>query len=136
MVKRENLLDSRFIGRVIKVKLSGVENLLEGIVDEVARYELGLRIRDKPYIIFRHAVLYTIVPAMDLHGESREELEDVILTPDFVGEDVSIGLIDGNVLEGRLMKVSRYEIGLRRNDDGLIIPKSNIAYLVFGKEED
>lgn len=125
---RDNIIDSRFRGMAIKVFLINGEDF-EGIVDDVARYELGLTVRDSFYIVFRHGVTYVEVSSSDLHGERGTELEDSLITSDFIGVDVDVLLINGNKLSGRLMKVSRYELGIRYGDKGLIIPKSNIIYI-------
>lgn len=129
---RDNILDSRFRGMAIKLSLVNGD-FLEGIVDDVAKYELSLRIKDSIYIVFRHSITYLEIGASELHGERREELEDTLLTNDFVGLDVSILLINGARISGRLMKVSRYELGLRCDDRGFIVPKSSIIYIELPK---
>jgi len=129
---RDNIIDSRFRGMHIKLTLVNGDEL-DGVVDDVAKYEIGLRVRDSPYIVFRHGVAYIEVNAMELHGERREELEDTILTADFTGVDVELLLVNGRKLNGRLVKVSRYEIGVRSNDTGFIIPKNNILYVKLSK---
>lgn len=125
---RDNILDSRFRGMVIKLVLSNGE-AVEGVVDDVARYELSLRVKEFLYVVFRHGVSYLEVSASELHGERREELEDTLITNELVGSDIELALISGVKIRGRLMKVSRYELGVRHDDKGLIIPKSSILYV-------
>ena len=109
----------------------GREDLIEGIVDEVAKYELGLRVRDTPVVVFRHAILYVETEAPEIHGYGSRELEDTVLTSDMVGEEVEIHLINGLVVKGKLMKVSKYELGIRSKEVTYVIPKSSISYIVF-----
>ncbi len=117
---------------VVKVFLVNGENF-EGVVDDVAKYELGLTVRDYFYIVFRHGLTYVEVNAADLHGERGMELDDSLITSDFIGVDVDMILVDGRKLSGRLMKISRYELGIRVGDKGLIIPKSSVVYLRMRK---
>ncbi len=129
----ENLLDPRFVGRAVKLRVMGIDEILEGIVDEVSRYEIGLRIRDRPVIVFRHSVLFFEVSEVDFHGYSSEELEDTVLTSDFIGGDIEVTLINGERLEGRLLRISKYEIGIRSGGRSLIIPKSTISVITLLK---
>ncbi len=125
---KENILDGRFTGKSAKIKVIGVDGFIEGVIDEVSRYEIGLRTRDGPVIVFRHAVLFIEVQPPDLHGYSQEELEDTVLTTDFIGCRIDVTLVDGSVLKGKLMKVTRYELGVVTNEGkALVIPKSSIA---------
>lgn len=128
MSLRDNILDGRFRGMVIKLVLSNGE-VVEGVVDDVARYELSLRVKEFLYVVFRHGISYLEVNASELHGERREELEDTIITNELVGSDVELVLTSGARIRGRLMKISRYELGIRYDDKGLIIPKSSILYV-------
>ncbi|MEM4518938.1 MAG: hypothetical protein QXD94_00660 [Sulfolobales archaeon] len=130
---RDNIIDNRFRGMVARVFLINGEDF-EGVVDDVAKYELGLTIRDSFYIVFRHGITYVEVGVTDLHGERVEDLEDSLITTDFIGVDVDVLLINGIKLSGRLMKISRYELGIRTEDKGLIIPKSNIIYIRLHKD--
>ncbi len=125
---RDNIIDGRFRGMSVKVSLINGEEF-DGIVDDVAKYELGITVRDSFYIVFRHGVTCVQVNAADLHGERGTELDDSLITSDFIGVDVDVMLVNGRELSGRLMKISRYELGIRVEDKGLIIPKSNIIYL-------
>ncbi len=128
---RENIIDHRLVGKAIKVYVLGRNDPIEGVIDEVSRYEIGLSVSNKPYIIFRHAILYAVLSETELHGYSQEELEDTVLTSDLIGCELEIYLINGQKVEGRLMKLSRYEIGVLSKGKGLVVPKSNISYIVI-----
>lgn len=125
-------MDSKFRGMAVKISLVNGEDF-EGVVDDIAKYELGLTIRDSFYIVFRHSIASIEVNAVDLHGERWEELDDSLITADFIGVDVDILLVNNRKLSGRLVKISRYELGIRSNDKGLIVPKSSIIYIKISK---
>lgn len=129
---RDNILDRRFEGKVVRIYISGMDEPLEGVIDEVSKYEIGIRTpKEGPTVVFRHAIAYAEVSQADLHGFSSEELEDVIITPEMSGSDVVV-VLRGNVkLSGKLAKVSKYEIGLRVGDKALIIPKASISHIIF-----
>ncbi len=125
---KENILDSRFTGKSIKMKVLGYSDYIEGVVDEVSKYEVGIRAREGAIVVFRHAILLIEVQAPDLHGYRQEELEDTVLTTDFIGSDVEINLINGEKISGKLMKITKYEIGLVTSEGkAFIIPKSSIS---------
>lgn len=128
---RENILDRRFEGKAVRLYLLGAEEPLEGVVDEVSRYEIGLRTPKGPVVVFRHSIAYAEVSQTDIHGFSSEELEDVIITPEMAGAEVTVVLQNGAKVSGKLSKVSRYEIGLRVGDRALVIPKSSISHILF-----
>jgi sRNA-binding regulator protein Hfq len=128
---RENIIDSRLNGREIKIKVAGYESEIKGIIDEVARYEIGLRSEGKAIVVFRHSIMYATINAADLHGYSGERLNDTVINSDLIGTDLELHLINGEKLEGRLMKISKYELGLRCNDSGVVVPKSAIAFAVI-----
>ncbi|MCS7099489.1 MAG: hypothetical protein RMH84_00775 [Sulfolobales archaeon] len=128
---RDNILDRRFEGKAVRLRLVGVEEPIEGVVDEVSKYEIGVRTPKGPVVVFRHSIAYVEVSQADLHGFSSEELEDVIITPEMSGSDVTVVLFDKTRIDGKLSKVSKYEIGVRTGDRALIIPKSTISYVVF-----
>jgi len=127
---RENILDTRFEGKSIKVYIQGAREPLEGVVDEVAKYEVGLRVEGKAVILFRHAILYIVTEPMEFHGYSIEELGETILTADFIGSELEVHLVNGDVVKGKLTKLSRYEVGIVSNEGGLVIPKVSISYVV------
>ena len=95
----------------------------------MSKYEIGLRVREKPLVIFRHAIAAITTGISDIHGESYEEIEENIVDKDFIGYDMTVHLINGRVIEGRLIKVSKYEIGLLSQGKAYIIPKNNIMYI-------
>ncbi len=131
MPLRENLIDARFVGREITIYIMGRDEPIKGLIDEVARYEIGVRSEGSPVVIFRHAILYTVTEAAELHGYSNEQLRDTVIDSDMAGSDVEVHLINGLSFQGKLMKVTKYELGFRIGDKGYIIPKSSIAYIKF-----
>jgi len=128
---RDNILDRRFEGKAIRVYVLGVEEPLEGAVDEVSKYELGIRTPKGAVVVFRHSIAYVEVPQAELHGFSQEDMEEVIITPEMVGSDVVVVLRNGTSIEGKIAKVSKYELGIRVGDRAFIIPKSSISYVKF-----
>lgn len=132
---RDNILDKRFEGKAVRMYLIGLEEPLEGVVDEVSKYEIGIRTPQGPVVVFRHSVAYVEVSQVDIHGFSSEEIGDVIITPEMTGTEVTIVLQDGTKINGKLSKVSKYEIGIRTSDKALIIPKSSISHIVFKEFE-
>ena len=131
MPLRENLIDARFVGREIIVNVMGREEPIKGLIDEVARYEIGIRSEGSPVVVFRHAILYAVAEATELHGYSNEQLRDTVIDSDMVGSDVEVHLVNGASFQGKLMKVTKYELGFRIEDKGYIVPKSSIAYIKF-----
>ncbi len=134
MPLRENLIDARFVGREITIYVMGVKEPIKGVIDEVARYEIGLRVQGVPVVVFRHAMLYAVAEAVELHGYSGEQLRDTVIDSEMIGADAEIHLINGESVNGKLMKVTKYELGFRSGDKGLIIPKSSIALITFKQE--
>ncbi|MCX8184842.1 MAG: hypothetical protein RMI56_00505 [Sulfolobales archaeon] len=132
---RDNILDRRFEGKAIKLRLIGIEEPLEGVVDEVSKYEIGIRTPRGPVVVFRHSIAHIEVSQTDLHGFSSEELEDVIITSEMTGAGVEVVLSDKTRIDGKLSKISRYEIGVRAGDRALVIPKSAISYIIFQEVE-
>jgi len=132
MRRREltSILDQRFEGRNVEIYTIDTSRL-SGVVDEVSTYEIGMLVEGKPVIVFKHAILYIVVQPMDLHGVSvsEREIADHILDEDFIGSDLELTLLNGSKISGRLVKVSKYEIGLQVGDKGFIIPKASISYV-------
>ncbi len=131
---RENIIDGRFTGREVVIKVLGYNEEIKGIIDEVARYEIGLSSEGRPIVVFRHSIIYAKVEATELHGYSGERLSDTVINSDMVGTELRLHLIDGSEISGKLMKVSKYELGLRKDDEGFIIPKSAISFAVIESE--
>ncbi len=128
-------MDKRFEGKAVKLYILGAEEPLEGVADEVSRYEIGVRTPKGPVVVFRHSIAYAEVSQTDIHGFSSEELEEVVITPDMTGAEVTVVLQDGTRISGKLSKVSKYEIGVRVGDRALIVPKSSISYVSFQEFE-
>ncbi|MEM0066789.1 MAG: hypothetical protein QXT76_04045 [Sulfolobales archaeon] len=128
---RDNILDKRFEGKAVRIYLIGSKEPLEGVVDEVSKYEVGVRTPSGPAVVFRHSIAYIEVSQVEIHGFSSEELEDVIITPEMTGSEVTVVLQDSTKIVGKLSKVSKYEIGVRAGDRALIIPKSSISHIIF-----
>ena len=132
---RENIIDSRLSGREIRIKVLGQDQEIKGIIDEVARYEIGLRSENKAIVVFRHSILYAVVNSADLHGYSNERLNDTVINSDMIGTELELHLINGESVSGKLMKISKYELGLTKGDEGVVVPKSGIAYAVIEEKE-
>jgi sRNA-binding regulator protein Hfq len=131
---RENIIDSRLTGREIKVKVMGYSEEIKGLIDEVAKYEIGIRSEKGAIVVYRHSILYATLNAADLHGYSNERLRDTVIDSDMIGTEVELHLISGETIEGKLMKLSKYELGLTRGDEGLIVPKSAISFATIKSE--
>ncbi|MFN3267661.1 MAG: hypothetical protein ACK416_00210 [Zestosphaera sp.] len=135
MPLRENIIDARFNGREVEFRVLGASEPIRGIIDEVSRYEIGVVSKDKVYVLFRHAILTATVEPSDLHGFSTEQLSDTVIDAELIGVELELHLIDGSVVSGTLSKISRYEIGVRAGDKGLVIPKSSITYAVVKSQQ-
>ncbi|MEM1604160.1 MAG: hypothetical protein QXL29_06810 [Zestosphaera sp.] len=131
MPLRENIIDARFNGREVEFRVLGAPEPIRGVVDEVSRYEIGVISNDKVYVLFRHAILTATVEPSDLHGFSTEQLNDTVIDAELIGVELELHLIDGSVISGVLSKISKYEVGVRAGDKGLIIPKSSITYAII-----
>jgi sRNA-binding regulator protein Hfq len=135
MPLRENIIDARFNGREVEFRVLGAPEPIKGVVDEVSRYEIGVVSKDKVYVIFRHAILAATVEPSDLHGFSTEQLNDTVIDAELIGIELELHLIDGSTVSGTLSKISKYELGVRAGDKGLIIPKSSITYAVLKSQK-
>mgnify|MGYP000008671225 CR=1 FL=1 len=125
-----SILDHRFEGRNVEIHTVDGSKL-SGVIDEISTYEVGMLVENIPTIVFKHAILYVIVQAMDLHGMgvSEREVSDHILDEDFIGTNIELVLINGTKINGRLMKISRYELGIQISNKGYIVPKASISYV-------
>lgn len=135
MPLRENIIDARFNGREVEFRVLGAPEPIRGIVDEVSRYEIGVVSKNEVYVLFRHAILTATVEPSDLHGFSTEQLNDTVIDAELIGVELELHLIDGSVISGTLSKISRYEIGVKTGDKGLVIPKSSITYAVIRSQQ-
>jgi RNase P/RNase MRP subunit p29 len=131
---RDNIIDSRFVGRMIRIH-THCGKVIEGILDEVTRYELGIRTSTNAIVVMRHSIVKVAVSESDIHGSGTIEA-DTVITNDFTGENVTILLNSCEEIKGRLMKLSKYEVGVVTNEGTYIIPKSAIIYVVLAEFEE
>ncbi len=109
--------------------------VIEGILDEVTRYELGIRTSTSAVVVMRHSIVKVAVSESDIHGSGSLEA-DTVITSDFIGENVTILLNNCEEIKGRLMKLSKYEIGVITGEETYIVPKSAIVYVVLAEFEE
>uniref|UniRef100_A0A7C2Z9B9 Uncharacterized protein n=1 Tax=Ignisphaera aggregans TaxID=334771 RepID=A0A7C2Z9B9_9CREN len=122
------LVDSRFEGRSIEIYVLSGEKLT-GLIDEVAVNEIGLLVEGTPTIVPRTSILYMITGLSDIHGFGECCESDFVLDDDFIGSDISVKLVNGEEVSGRLVKITRNEIGVIQGNRALIIPKSSMVYV-------
>ena len=128
--EQQYLIDNRYEGRSLEIYTVDGEKLL-GLVDEVATFEIGMVVEGKPVVVNRKAILYVVTGLSDIHGWSQEECceSDYVLDEDFIGSDVVVKLVNGNEINGRLMKVSRYELGVVQGNKAFIIPRRSVSFV-------
>ncbi len=122
------VVDKRFEGRGLEVYTVDGEKLV-GLVDEVSANEIGMLVEGTPIIVERSAILYMVTGLTDIHGIAEGCEKDFVLDEEFIGRDVIVRLVNGTELKGRLLKVSRYEIGLAQENRALIIPRHSISFI-------
>ncbi len=122
------LINERFEGRSLEVHTVNGEKFM-GIVDEVTLHELGMSVENTPTIIPRKSILYIITGLSDVHGLGECCEKEYVLDEEFIGADVFTKLINGNEIEGRLIKITRDEVGLAQSNKAIIIPRRSILYL-------
>lgn len=122
------MIDERFEGRSLEVHTINGEKFM-GVVDEVTLHELGMSVENTPTIIPRKSILYIITGLSDIHGLSECCEKEYVLDEEFIGSDVFTKLINGNEIEGRLIKITRDEVGLAQSNKAIIIPRGSILYL-------
>jgi len=122
------IVNERFEGRSLEVHVVNGEKLM-GVVDEVALYELGMSIENTPTIISRNSILYVVTGLSDIHGMGECCEKEYVLDEEFIGSDVLTKLVNGNEIEGRLIKITRDEVGLAQGNKAVIIPRRSILYL-------
>ncbi|MEM1561051.1 MAG: hypothetical protein QXN35_05820 [Ignisphaera sp.] len=122
------IVNERFEGRSLEVHIVNGEKLM-GVVDEVALYELGMSIENTPTIISRNSILYVVTGLSDIHGMGECCEKEYVLDEEFIGSDVLTKLVNGNEIEGRLIKITRDEVGLAQGNKAVIIPRRSILYL-------
>ncbi len=127
------IIDHRFEGRSLEVYTIDGEKLM-GLIDEVAVYEIGMYVENSPIIIERTSILYMVSGLSDLHGSSECCEKEYILDEDFIGVDVELRLINGQEISGRIVKITKNEIGIAQGNRALIIPRSKISFMkVIGR---
>ncbi len=124
--RRGVIIDERFVGRSLEIYTVDGDKLL-GLVDEVACNEIGMLVEGKPIIVERRAILYAVTGLTDVHGISEGCEKEFVLNEEFIGRDLVVKLINGLELRGRLIKVSRNEIGIAQENRALIIPRRAIS---------
>lgn len=122
------LLDTRFEGRSIELYMLNGERVM-GLVDEVSVNEIGLLVEGVATIIPRNAILYMVTGLSDIHGFGECCESEFVLDDDFVGLDITVKLMNGDELNGRLMKITRNEIGVVQGNRALVIPRNSILYI-------
>lgn len=65
---RDNILDRRFEGKAVRLRLVGVEEPIEGVVDEVSKYEIGVRTGDRALIIPKSTISYVVFQGVEARG--------------------------------------------------------------------
>jgi len=129
--KGYNIIDHRFEGRSLEVYTVDGERLI-GLVDEVAVYEIGMYVENVPIIVERSSILYMVSGLSDLHGSSECCEKEYVLDEDFIGVDVELRLINGQEIGGRIVKITKNEIGIAQGNRALIIPRSKISFIKVG----
>ena len=124
----QHVIDERFEGRSLEVYTVDGDKLV-GLVDEVSRHEIGMIIEGKPVVVERSSILYVITGLSDIHGAGSACERDYVLDESFVGYDVTVRLINGSEISGRLLKISRDEIGIAQENRALIVPRRSIVFI-------
>ncbi|MEM2200438.1 MAG: hypothetical protein QW775_02700 [Ignisphaera sp.] len=122
------LLDTRFEGRSIELYTLDGEKLM-GLVDEVSYNEIGLLVEGVPIIVPRGAILYAVTGLSDIHGFGECCESEFVLDEDFIGSDIVVKLINGDEMSGRLVKLTRNEIGVVQGNKALVIPRNSLVYV-------
>ncbi len=123
-----HIIDERFEGRSLEVYTIDGEKLM-GLVDEVSLCEIGMYVENTPVIVSRSAIVYVVVGLSDIHGVGECCEREYVLDEEFIGSDVSVKLVNGQEFQGRLLKITRNEIGIAQANRALIIPRSMISYV-------
>ncbi|MEM2204069.1 MAG: hypothetical protein QXI22_06925 [Sulfolobales archaeon] len=125
----QTMITEKLVGRSIYIELVDGE-IVEGILDHVSNYELGVRRRDEALIIFRHAIRSVRVRENEVAGIVKECCEDQhILDGSYAGYDVTVRFIGGKELSGKLLSVSRYEIAVASGGYAYVANKGSISYI-------
>lgn len=122
------LLDNRFEGRSIELYVLNGERIM-GLVDEVSANEIGILAEGIATIVPRNAVLYIITGLSDIHGFGECCESEYVLDEDFIGSDITVKLMNSEELSGRLIKITKNEIGVAQGNRALVIPRNSILYI-------
>lgn len=123
------MITEKLVGRSIYVELVDGE-IIEGILDQVSSYELGVRGAREALVVFRHAIRSVRVRENEVAGIVRECCEEQhILDTSYAGYDVTVKFIGGGELSGKLLSVSRYEVAVASGGYAYIINKGSISYI-------
>ncbi|MCC6016212.1 MAG: hypothetical protein LM582_04110 [Desulfurococcaceae archaeon] len=122
------LLNGRFEGRSIELFVLNGERIV-GLVDEVTINEIGILAEEVATIVPRNAILYVVTGLSDIHGFGECCEAEYVLDEDFIGSDITVKLVNGEEIGGRLIKITKNEIGVAQGNRALIIPRSSILYI-------
>lgn len=126
------LIDSRFEGRSIELYTIDGERIV-GKVDEVSTNELGLVVEGEAVVIPRRAILYIVTGLSDIHGHGECCESEYVIDEDFIGSDVVVKLMNGQELSGRVLKITRDEIGIAQGNRAMIIPRNAFIYVKIAR---
>lgn len=123
------MITEKLVGRGIYIELIDGE-VIEGILDHVSNYELGVRGAREALVVFRHAIRSVRVRENEVAGIVKDCCEDQhILDGSYAGYDVVVRFIGGGELSGKLLSVSRYEVAVASGGYAYIINKGSISYI-------
>jgi sRNA-binding regulator protein Hfq len=123
------MITEKLEGRNIYLELISGESL-EGVLDQVTSYELGLRTVSDAIVVFRHAIKSVRVRENEVMGIVRDCCEEHhILGSDYIGYEVIVKFIDGSEVSGRLISISRSEIAIVSEGYAYILNKGSISYV-------
>ncbi|MEM1526097.1 MAG: hypothetical protein QXI44_03265, partial [Ignisphaera sp.] len=75
------------------------------------------------------AILYAVTGLSDIHGFGECCESEFVLDEDFIGSDIVVKLINGDEMSGRLVKLTRNEIGVVQGNKALVIPRNSLVYV-------
>ncbi|MEM0026596.1 MAG: hypothetical protein QXT53_01495 [Ignisphaera sp.] len=122
------IIDERFVGRSIEVYTIDGSKLM-GLVDEVTNHEIGMLVENVAVIVSRQAIVYVVTGQSDVHGYGECCDKEYVLDEDLIGSDADIKLVNGQDLNGRIVKISRNEVALLHQNRAYVIPRGVISYI-------
>lgn len=122
------MIDNRFRGRSIEIYVMTGDKFL-GLIDEVSQNEIGIIAEENPIIVPRNSILYVVTGLSDVHGHGECCESEYVLDENFIGSDVIVKLSTNEELSGRIIKLTRNEIGLAQGNRAIIIPRVSIVYV-------